>query len=174
MVKHMTHLQGKFPPALLAILAAAGVGLLGCSGQAPVVMVDTPTGPVTLNAPQPAMAGGMAGPPPGLEPAVGMAAPGPAVSRNGSYAGTADVLMTDGGLCIENQRVGGFRVHGNAVRYGGFRGRITPDGSLQMVYGQDWIVGRFEGATFDGQLDLPGRFGSPGCSYMLNLQRVGP
>jgi hypothetical protein len=174
MVKYTVRLQRRFLPAMRIIVGAASLGLPGCSGQAPLVMLDTPTGPVTLNAPQPAMTADMAGPPPGLEPAVAMSVPGSAVGRDGSYAGTADVLSTDGGVCIENQRVGGFRVHGDAVRYGRFRGRIAPDGGLQMVYGQDWIVGQFEGATFHGQLDLQGRFESPGCTYMLNLQRVGP
>jgi hypothetical protein len=55
-----------------------------------------------------------------------------------------------------------------------FRGTIAPSGSVQMVYGQDWIFGQFEGATFRGQLDLRGRFGAPGCTYQFSLERVGP
>jgi hypothetical protein len=174
MVTYAVRRQRRFVPVILTMLGAAGLGLPGCSGQPPLVMLDTPTGPVTLNAPEPTMAGGMAGPPPGLEPAAAMSVPGSAVGRDGSYAGTADVLMTDGGLCIVNQPVRNFRVRGDSVRYGGFRGRIAPDGGLQMAYGEDWIVGQFDGATFHGQLDQQGRFESPGCTYMLNLQRVGP
>ena len=90
------------------------------------------------------------------------------------YAGTADVLTTGGGLCLQNRRVTNFRVRGNAVRFGVYHGKIDADGGLQMAYGQNWIVGQFEGATFHGQFEIPGRFGSPGCSYLLSLARVGP
>ena len=117
------------------------------------------------------MVGGPAAPP-GFDAA--MSTPGPAVVRDGTYGGTADVLMTHGGLCLENKRVKDFHVQGNKVRYGGFRGTIAPDGMLQMAYGQDWIVGQFAGATFQGHLDVPGRIGDPGCSYMLKLQLIGP
>jgi hypothetical protein len=90
------------------------------------------------------------------------------------YAGTAVPLDTGGGACLYDQQVGNFRVRGNSVRYGGFRGTIAADGGLQMVSAQDWIIGQFEGPAFHGQLDLYGRFGAPGCTYMLSLQRVGP
>lgn len=151
------------PFGLCACLAA-------CSG-APTVLVDTPTGVTPIYTPSPAMPGGLAGPPPGLENSP--PPPPQSVHRNGSYAGTAVPLDTGGGLCIDSRQVGNFTVRGNSVRYGGFRGRIEPDGGLQMAYGQDWIIGQFEGATFHGQLDLNGRFGAPGCTYMLNLARVG-
>jgi hypothetical protein len=82
--------------------------------------------------------------------------------------------VTGGGLCTETRNVADFFVRGSAARFGGFRGTIAPDGGVQMVYGQDWLVGQFEGATFHGQLDILGRFGSPGCTYMLNLERSGP
>ena len=134
------------------------------------MLVDTPTGVTPIYTPAPAMPGGSIAPPPGLEPSP--PAPLTLANRDGNYAGTAVPLDTGGGLCISNQRVGNFRVHGNSVRYGGFRGRIAQDGGLQMVYGQDWIIGQFEGATFHGQLDLNGRFNVPGCTYMLNLARA--
>jgi hypothetical protein len=157
-------------PGLKLCLVAACVMSFGCSGP-PTVVLDTPTGVVPLNAPAPVMPGGLAAPPPGLEPS----APGPAqgVSRDGSYAGTATALITGGGLCTETRNVAGFVVHGNSARFGGFRGTIAADGGVQMVYGQDWLVGQFEGATFHGQLDSLGRFGSPGCTYRLNLERTG-
>ena len=160
------------PGARAAVLC---VLLAGCSGSGPTVLMDTPTGVTPIYTPAPAtpvMPGGNIGPPPGL----GNQPPSPVrpVDPSGSYAGTAVPLVTDGGLCIQNRPVGGFRVRGNSVRYGGFRGTIAPGGSVQMVYGQDWIFGQFEGATFRGQLDLRGRFGSPGCTYMLSLERVGP
>lgn len=150
--------------------AVCGLFLAGCSGGGPAVLVDTPAGVTPIYAPSPAMPGGLAAPPPGL--ANSLPSPTQSVNRNGNYAGTAVPLDTGGGICLSDQQVGNFRVRGNAVRYGGFRGHIEPDGGLQMVFGQDWIIGQFEGATFHGQLDLNGRFNQPSCTYMLSLQRT--
>jgi hypothetical protein len=147
---------------VLAWLAACSAG--------PTVLVDTPTGVTPIYTPGPAMPGGAVAPPPGLENSP--PPPRNPLSWEGDYTGIAVPLDTGGGICISNQQVGNFRVRRNAVRYGGFRGRIAPDGGLQMVYGQDWIIGQFEGAAFHGQLDLNGRFGAPGCTYMLTLNRV--
>ena len=148
------------------------VVLASCSGTAPTVLLDTPTGATPIYQPPPSMPGGLVGPPPGLNnQSLPPVRPG---NLSGTYAGTAVPLDTGGGLCIQNQRVGGFRVRDNSVRYGGFRGTIAPSGSVQMVYGQDRIFGQFEGATFRGQLDLRGRFGAPGCTYQFSLERVGP
>jgi hypothetical protein len=96
------------------------------------------------------------------------------VDRSGSYAGTAVPLDTGGGLCLQTQKVGSFFVRGHSVRYGRFRGTIDANSGVQMVNGRQWLIGQFEGATFHGQLDLPGGFNGPGCTYMLNLERVGP
>jgi hypothetical protein len=148
-----------------------GVLLAGCSGTAPTVLLDTPTGVTPVFTPPPALPGAFAGPPPGLDNP--LTSPAPSGDRSGTYAGTAVPLETGGGLCIANQPVSGFRVRGNSVRYRGFRGTIAPDGGVQMVYGQDWIFGQFEGPTFRGQLDLYGRFGAPGCTYMFSLEREG-
>ena len=65
-------------------------------------------------------------------------------------------------------------VRGRSVRYGGYRGTIEPGGGLQMAYGQNWIIGQFEGTTFHGQIDLYAGFEGLACSYMLSLARVGP
>ena len=151
--------------------AAWGLLLASCSGGGPAVLLDTPTGVTPIYTPSPTMPSGLAAPPPGL--ANSPPPPAQPVNRSGTYAGTAVPLDTGGGICLSDQQVGNFRVRGNAVRYGGFRGRIQPDGGLQMVYGQDWIIGQFEGATFHGQLDLNGRFNQPSCTYMLSLQRTG-
>jgi hypothetical protein len=157
----------------LAILCSL---LLGCSGnsewQPPTVVVDTPTGVTPIYSPAPVMPGGIAGPPPGLENSA-MAQPTGPVSRDGSYAGTAEPLETGGGLCLETRPVSGFRVRGNSVRFGRFRGRIDANNGLQMVYGQDWVIGQFEGTTFHGQFDINGNFGAPDCTYLLNLRRAG-
>jgi hypothetical protein len=147
--------------------------LLGCSGGGPTVLVDTPMGAQVLYSPGPVMPNGLPPPPPGLDAA--LPTPGQIVDRSGSYAGTAVPLSTAGGSCISTVNVKGFHVHGNSVRFGGFRGRIDANNGLQMAYGQNWIVGQFEGPVFYGQIDFNGRgaFG-PGCTYALTLQRIGP
>jgi hypothetical protein len=93
--------------------------------------------------------------------------------RSGKYAGTAVPLDTGGGICLQTQQVGNFFVRGNSVRYGRFRGTIDANNGLQMVNGNQWIIGQFEGATFHGQLSLTGGFNFSGCTYMFSLQRVG-
>jgi hypothetical protein len=93
---------------------------------------------------------------------------------SGTYGGVMKPLDTGGGLCISNRKVTGFHVRGRSVRFGQFRGTIAPDNGLQMVVGQTWIFGQFEGPDFRGQIDFPGgRFGAPGCTYLMTLQRVG-
>jgi len=148
----------------------------GCSGngslQVPSVILDTPSGATPIYTPSPVMPNGAAPAPPGLGP--GPSTASQVVDRSGSYAGSAEPLVTGGGLCIQTQKVSGFHVHGRSVRFGGFRGTIERDNGLQMVYGQQWIIGHFEGATFHGQYDVPARFGGPGCTFVLNLQRIGP
>ncbi len=77
-------------------------------------------------------------------------------------------------------QVTGFHVSGNSVRFGGFRGTIDSAGGLQMVHGGQWIVGQFEGTTFNGQFTFPPqnqrrvRASGPGCSFVLSLNRIGP
>ncbi|MDR3533847.1 MAG: hypothetical protein P4L90_25200 [Rhodopila sp.] len=157
--------------------------MLGCTTEVqpgglrpPEVIFDTPGGPVALNGPAQggsAVPGGnLAMPPAG--PDGTLPPPARAVSRNGTYAGTANVLSTGGGMCLDNKPVSNFRVHGDAVRFGEFHGTIAPDGGLQMVFGAVWITGHFEGSNFRGQLSESGRFGSPGCTFLLVLDRVGP
>ena len=103
-------------------------------------------------------------PPPGLN---GSTLPNPAgaITRGGTYAGYADVLSTGGGLCINDKTVTNFKVHGNQVRFGEMSGTIAPDGSLQMVFGNTWIVGRFQGTTFRGQIIAGGPMG---CTLRWN------
>jgi hypothetical protein len=163
------------PGQTLAIGIASVLLLAGCTGHGPQVVLDTPTGPTTLYSPAPEVPG--VPPPPGMGmPSLqqGGPPPPPPGPRSGTYAGVAEPLDTGGGICIRNRQVGGFHVHGNAVRYGQFRGTIGPDNGLQMVSGQTWIYGQFEGPTFRGQLDIPAAFNNLGCTYMLTLNRVGP
>ena len=150
--------------------------LAGCGGGVPNVVIDTAAGPTPLYPPAPGIPGA---PPPGLAmPPMGpnSPVPPPIVDRSGTYAGIAEPLNTGGGLCISNRKVSGFRVRGNSIRFGQYRGTIAPDNGVQMVAAQSWIYGQFEGPIFRGQLDLPGRgrFGAQGCTYMLTLERVGP
>jgi len=155
--------------ACAAILPLALLGLAECS-SGPVVVLDTPLGVAPIYSPQPAMPGGAITPPPG------MAQPTPTdiAARTGSYTGTAFPLDTGGGNCVNTLTVSNFHVHGNAVRFGGFHGTVDSDNGLQMAYGNEWVVGQFEGPTFHGQLDRPGGKETFGCTYMLTLQRTGP
>jgi hypothetical protein len=146
---------------------SAALALLGCTVQSrlpgPNVILDTPMGPVPLDQPAPA-----AGP-------AQAASPGQAVNRDGTYAGTAVVLDPDGGLCLKPISIAGVVVRDRSVRFGGFHGTIDANDGLQMVYGRRWIVGQFEGALFQGILwSAPDFIHEPGCSYIVNLQRIGP
>ncbi len=153
---------------MYVVLVALTVG--GCAAQSgppgPDVILDTVMGPVPMNPAAPAMAeqGGTARP---------GAVSGQAGSRDGQYAGSAVVLETNGGVCLRPLAVSGFVVKGNASQFGGFHGTIDEAGRLQMVYGGTWIVGQFQDAAFRGQLTVQGPRWEPGCSYLVNLQRVG-
>lgn len=140
----------------------------------PTVTIDTPAGPVPLNAPPPVLGSGpgLASPPPGLMPLP--AVPAQPINRNGTYSGRADVLSTAGGMCLNGMNVSNFKVSGNSVRFGRFRGTIAQDDGLQMVYRGTWIVGQFEGDTFVGQVDGAGNWDTPGCTFYLKLVRTGP
>jgi hypothetical protein len=164
------------PSSRSSFSLAAGIStmflmLAGCSGRAPTVIFAGPNGPVVLNSPSSAMPGGQVGPPPGMEPM------GPAFvqssNRSGSYTGSATVLASNGYACQSPVKISGFHVNGNAVRFGGFRGRIDPYNGLQMANRGQWIVGQFDGATFNGQITFWSNQLGPRCTYLLNLQRTG-
>jgi hypothetical protein len=151
--------------------------LFGCTIQSglpgPNVIFNTPMGSVPLNSPASVPPGGaLAVPPANLEPPLPV--PTQPVSRDGTYSGTAEVLSTNGGSCTRGMNVSNFRVHGNSVRFGLFRGTIASDGGLQMVFRGTWIIGQFEGATFRGQVDDRGGRNSAGCTFILTLDRTGP
>jgi hypothetical protein len=168
------------PKSLRAVIVAcvvpACLTLFGCTVQTglpgPNVIFDTPMGPVPLNSPAPGPPGGSLAVPPGLDQTV--PAPVPAVSRDGTYSGRAEVLSTGGSVCLNGMNVSNFKVRRNSVRFGQFRGTIAPDGGLQMVFRGTWIIGQFEGTTFRGQVDGRGNWDSPGCTFILTLDRVGP
>jgi hypothetical protein len=164
-------------PHLNLLLAAVGcIALAGCSGGPPSVTLNTAAGQTPIFRPPEGLPGGPPTPPQSGQPAAPTAsAP---TDFSGTYAGTAVPLDTGGGLCITTRNVSGFTVRGRSVRFGAFRGTIDANNGVQMFRGQQWIVGQFEGAIFYGQLDLTpqgsrGRFAARGCSYILNLERVG-
>jgi hypothetical protein len=156
-----------------------GIGLLatGCTaifpnGGPPAVIYNTPFGSTTIlpGNQQPPPGRDLAVPPSGL--AQSLPSPTMNADRSGVYAGLAVPLDTGGGLCITNQKVDRFRVHGKSVRWGRFRGTIDNNG-LQMVFGSTWVYGQFVGNRFDGQITTSGRFDSPGCTFMMTLQKTG-
>ena len=152
--------------AIPVCLVCAALTLLGCTVQSglpgPSLILGTPVGPVPLS---PSAPGVWLGPP--------GSSPGQAVSRDGSYAGSAVAMITDGGLCTKPLAISGLVVKGSSAEYGRFHGTIDADGGLQMVSAGDWIVGQFGGAAFRGQLSVPGPLWTPGCTYLVNLERTG-
>jgi hypothetical protein len=57
------------------------------------------------------------------------------------------------------------RVSGNQVHFGSFNGTIQPNGVVEMEWGRNWVIGRFDGPHFVG------RWIAPACSYELTLNR---
>ena len=152
------HSRPKVAAALaIALLTAACTTIIPSSG-APTVIANTPFGSYPI-ANQP---GG---------PAANQPPPANSGDRSGTYSGTATVLTTGGGVCLNNRRVSGFHVRGNSVRWGQFHGTIASDNGLQMVYGTTWVFGQFVGDRFDGQISMGMRWNGPGCSFMMSLTK---
>jgi hypothetical protein len=147
-------------------LLTAACTYISADGGPPAVIYSSPFGSSQLYA-----GGRPAAPPGGPQPAE--SPPVTAAERSGTYSGIAVPLDTDGGLCISNRTVRGFRVHGRSVRWGGFHGTIAPDGGLQMVYGRTWVFGQFVGKTFQGQISTDTWVHGPGCSFMMTLEKTG-
>jgi hypothetical protein len=154
----------------LACVAAVSALLQGCSAsgwQPPTVLLATSGGATTLYQPAAAREASevLPVPPPGL-------VPGQVARPDGTYAGTADPLVTDGGLCVRTLRIEGFQVVGDRVRFGRFHGRIDQSNGVQMPYGNEWLVGQFGDGTFHGYLMTYDVHSRPGCSFILSLERV--
>lgn len=152
------------------------LGLAGCSEGPPSVTLNTAAGQTPIYNPSGARASGLTTPPQSGQPTASRP-----TDRSGTYAGTAVPLDTGGGLCTATRKVSGFTVREKSVRFGTFRGTIDANDGVQIFAGQQWIVGQFEGAAFYGQLDMTargtsrrGQSASRGCSYVLNLERIGP
>ena len=143
-------------------------------GAPPTVIQSTPFGStiVSQGGQMSPPGGSLAQPPSNLTPD-DASAPVTQGGRNGTYSGVAVPLTTAGGLCIQNQTVDNFIVKGDTVRWGRFRGRIR-NGDLQMVNGNTWVFGQFDGPRFNGQITANGRMGTPGCTFMMTLEKTGP
>jgi hypothetical protein len=96
--------------------------------------------------------------------------PSSPLGHSGRYNGKMQALVSAGARCTEFRPVEGFRVDGRSVAYGPFRGRIANDGSLQMIYGQNWVVGQFGPGIFRGTIT----YQVPPCQYAMLLQRTAP
>src|SRR5690348_4498804 len=140
-------------------------------GGPPTVIQSTPFGSTVISGnAQPG--GGNATPPSDLDPGMPGTLPALGGGRDGIYSGVAVPLDTGGGLCITTQPIDGFRVSAERVQWGLFRGRIRGD-ALQMVQGNTWVFGQFDGNRFSGQITMYGRRQAPGCTFMLTLAKTG-
>jgi len=92
-------------------------------------------------------------------------------SLDGVYSGSAVPVNTGGGICIRKERISDFRVEGDSARWRAFRGRIR-NNSLRMAHGNTWITGQFTDGRFNGQIIRSGRFGDPGCTFAVTLDRM--
>ena len=154
----------------IGLLAAACTTVIPASGP-PTVIRSNPFGSRVVSTSQPVVqpGGTLAAPPAGLErnrPATPTGG-----DRSGVYGGIAVPLSTGGGICLANQTITGFKVNGNSVRWGRFRGTIAADNGLQMVNGDTWVFGQFVGDRFDGQISTTSRLSGPGCSFRMSLER---
>ena len=88
-------------------------------------------------------------------------------SLNGSYRGYGRIVRNPGGTCQTGMPVYGMQVSGGQVHFGSFNGTIQPNGVVEMEWGRNWVIGRFDGPHFVG------RWIAPACSYELTLNREG-
>ncbi len=138
-------------------LAVAGAALTACTK---VFTTPPGGGPLQLTATYTSLPG--AGTVPLPRPA-----PSTPYGRDGVYAGTAQALNSAGARCPAFRHGGDFRVTGRAVAFGPFRGTIGAQGGLRMIYGQNTVVGHFEGDAFRGVIT----FQVPPCTYAMLLRR---
>jgi hypothetical protein len=158
--------------ACLLLVGTAACTMVIPPGGPPTIIQSTPFGSTVISQGGQLGGGGLAAPPNSLDPDLPGQLPAMGGGRDGIYSGVAVPLDTAGGLCINNVTIDNFRVSGNQVRWSSFRGRIHGD-SLQMVQGNTWFMGQFEGNRFNGQISQSSlRFG-PGCTFMVALAKTG-
>jgi hypothetical protein len=100
--------------------------------------------------------------------------PGPPGSPDGLYAGTANLIL---GTCPQTMTISNFRVAGNVVRFGGFEGHVSPDGSVSLLFAGMVLNGRFQGDSFTGRVDTDNDLGIyvrplRDCLYAIAVRRV--
>jgi hypothetical protein len=109
-------------------------------------------------------------PPMNLMAPAGNASPPPQATQgglppSGPYTGVGRALDNSGGQCADPITITNWTVTGDRVSFGGFQGRIAPDGSLKMQLGGGSLAGRFAGPRFQGRTSYP----QPACNYGLTL-----
>jgi hypothetical protein len=122
------------------IVSVLCLTLAGCSGTPQNVMLDTPSGPVTLNAPPPP-SGGLAEPPPNLMPAQPRPPAAGPVNLDGTYSGSMKVLVTNGNQCQSSTPVHDFRSATNRL--------TAPPGTQRqlVMQAEAWTSGRGSSQT---------------------------
>jgi hypothetical protein len=109
-------------------------------------------------------------------PPAALPAPGPAGARDGVYVGTANVSASSGyTTCQQTMNVTGFRVDGNVVRFGGFRGTIADNGRVAQTFFRGmWFAGQFVGPKFLGYVDASqgSTTQTIGCVYGITVTRL--
>ncbi len=92
----------------------------------------------------------------------------PPGSRDGVYAGTAT------GGSISPLSITNFQVNSDRVDFGGFRGPILPDGTVDIVFNGAKLNGRFQDQTFSGHIDTYGSISQVRDSfYTVSLRKLG-
>ncbi len=158
--------------ASLLLVGTAACTMVIPPGGPPTIIQSTPFGSTVISqGGQLGGGGGLAAPPNSLDPDLPGVLPAMPGGRDGIYSGVAVPLDTAGGQCINNVTIDNFRVSGDQVRWTSFRGRIRGD-ALQMVQGNTWFMGQFDGNRFNGQISQQLRFG-PGCTFMVALAKTG-
>jgi hypothetical protein len=152
----------------------AGVLLAaGCTAGPP-----PPTLPAEAVPPPPNLMGQPPPPPPGLPAAALAPPPAPAIpiptgpaggALTGDYSGVGLNSRNPGGTCQTQIRFLNLHVTGDRARWSTLRGRISPDGALEMSNAVQWIIGQFQSTPAGPQ--FLGRIVVPACTYQLSLSR---
>lgn len=99
----------------------------------------------------------------------GCTPPGPTTTAyDGLYRGQATVA--DPGLpCQQLGTLNPMRVSGGHVDFGNLTGWVQQNGQVNLVFGQVYLVGQFQGTHFSGQIINP----QPACNFNLSMDKVG-
>lgn len=138
----------------LALLCTS-VTLSGCAQPAPSTPFLTSRGVRVQSAPLTRPVAGVVGP------------------FDGLYQGPANAMFTGGATCPGMQPVTDFHVTNNLAQWGGYNGRIDPNGHVEMHQGIEFLTGTFRGNRFVGRLETGAYGRGPSCVYVFNLRRTG-